>query len=273
MAAPRLPLIIETKQLHAHLRDDKLLVVDLGKFAAYNEAHVPGAVHLPYSCIVRAEQPAMGLLPTPEQLSRVFGQLGLTPDTHVVAYDHEAGGRASRLLWTLDIIGHRHRSLLNGGIHAWVNDGHHAEAGINEPHTREYNAEIVHPELIADKRYLLEHLHDPEVVLLDTRSANEFSGEDKRAERGGHIPGAVNLETLLTMDGGNHLRLLPDDKLKDMLGRLGVTPDKEIIVYCQTHHRSAHTYVLLKHLGYPRVRGYDGSWSEWGNDLSLPIEN
>jgi thiosulfate/3-mercaptopyruvate sulfurtransferase len=93
-----------------------------------------------------------------------------------------------------------------------------------------------------------------------------------RAARGGHIPGAVNLNWTLAMDEQRQLRCKADATLRALLETIGVTPDKEVILYCQTHHRSAHTYLVLKHLGYPRVRGYAGAWSEWGNDPTLPVE-
>ena len=95
---------------------------------------------------------------------------------------------------------------------------------------------------------------------------------DQRAARGGHIPGAVNLNWMDTMDPQRQLRLQPAPVLRQLLDLRGVTTDKEVIVYCQTHHRSAHTYWVLRYLGYPRVRGYPGAWSEWGNDPSVPVE-
>ncbi|NBP95882.1 MAG: sulfurtransferase, partial [Gammaproteobacteria bacterium] len=110
------------------------------------------------------------------------------------------------------------------------------------------------------------------VRLLDARSPEEYSGQKVFSARGGHIPGAVNLNWQETLDTERNLRLKPPAVLMPMLEALAITPDYEIITYCQTHHRSAHAWWMLKTLGFPRVRGYAGSWSEWGNRQDLPIQ-
>ncbi len=124
----------------------------------------------------------------------------------------------------------------------------------------------------SDKDYILSRLGQPDLTLLDTRSPAEYEGRDVRAARGGHIPGAVNLNWIEAMDQTRQLRFKADPVLRRMLAAIGVTPDKEVIVYCQTHHRSAHTYIVLRHLGYQRLRAYPGAWSEWGNTPGLPVE-
>lgn len=272
MAEPRLPLIVEPADLEPALNRDGILVIDLSDPPAYAQGHLPGAVNLPYSYLVRAEPPVMGLMAEEAQLSQVLSAVGLTPDTHVVAYDREGNGRASRLLWTLDVLGHEHFSLLDGGLAAWAAEQRPIEAGNVDPKPSQYQAEIRKPEALADREYILEHLKDPSVVVLDARSAPEYAGQDRRAARAGHIPGAVNLDWTATMDPARERRLLPQEQLEQLLKDRGVTPDKEVIVHCQTHHRSAHSYVMLKSLGYEKVRGYAGSWSEWGNLPDTPVE-
>lgn len=271
METPILPLIAEPEALEAHLGEKTLLIIDLCKPEMYAQMHVPGAVHLDYAAIVHAEGPTKGLLPDEAQLSDVLSGIGLTAETHVVAYDDEGGGRAARLLWTLDVLGHRHYSLLNGGLHAWANEGHPLS---HEPTTRppsDYRATRTDDGL-ADRDYMLAHLSDPTRVILDTRSPEEFTGHKLLAARGGHIPGAVNMEWTQAMDPQRNLRLKSAETLQAMLQALGVTPDKEVLVHCQTHHRSAHTYIVLKSLGFGRLRGYPGSWSEWGNRTDTPVE-
>ena len=110
------------------------------------------------------------------------------------------------------------------------------------------------------------------MVLLDTRTPAEFSGADRRAARGGHIPGAVNVDWTLTMDPDRHRALRPADELRALYAQAGVDPDAEVVAYCQTHHRSSHTFWVLRHLGYRRVRGYPGAWSDWGNRDDTPVE-
>ncbi len=272
-AVPALPLLIEPEQLQPYLADPATLIVDLCDPTRYAAGHIPGAVHLDYADLVRAEPPAMGLLPTEAQLSEVLSRLGLTPDRQVVAYDDEGNGRAGRLLWTLATLGHEQVSLLNGGIHAWDAADGTLEAGLRHPPRGAYEARFADPPTaVADKIYLLTRLGQPDLALLDTRTPAEFAGLDRRAARGGHIPGAVNLNWTDAMDPQRQWRLQPDPVLRKLLEARGVTPDQEVIVYCQTHHRSAHTYWVLRYLGYPRVRGYPGAWSEWGNHPGLPVE-
>ena len=270
---PTLPLLIEPDELQKHLHDPNLLIVDLSKHSQYQQLHIHGAVFLDYSYITAVNRPAMGLLPDEEQISKVLSAIGFTSNSHVVAYDEEGGGKAARLIWTLHALGHFKTSLLNGGLISWYKEKH--PVTDESPRITDVPCKVKYTnmEVVADVRYILGHLDDPKVALLDARSLGEYTGEKRYADRAGHIPGAKRFEWTDGIDMEHNYRLLPDNILREKLNALGLTPDKEIIVYCQTHHRSALSYFMLKQLGYEKVRGYPGSWSDWGNRLDTPIEN
>lgn len=269
-----LPLVVEPAAVHQHLGDARVRIIDLCDATTYEAGHLPGAVHLEYAQLLRKAPPAMGLLPEASTLSDLLGRLGITPDTHVIAYDDAGGGKASRLLWTLHTVGHRRYSLLNGGLAAWTASGYAVDPNpVEPPETTHYPVNLdPQPESLADKAWVLQHLDDPGVAILDARSPEEFRGEDVRANRGGHIPGASNLEWTQVLDPDRHRRLRSDAELRALLETRGITPDKEVVTHCQTHHRSSLLWLVMRHLGYPSVRGYAGSWSEWGNDPNVPIE-
>ncbi|MFO7604600.1 MAG: sulfurtransferase [Gammaproteobacteria bacterium] len=265
-------LIIEPTELETLLQQEHVVVIDLSAAATYVQYHIPGAVFLNYEWILHSEPPRMGLLPGRTQLEQVFGAMGISPDTRVIAYDDEGGGRASRFLWTLECAGHQDFSLLNGGLQSWSHEGHKVSSEIHWPVPARFSYQA-NTDPIAERQYILDHLNHEDVVIFDARSPQEYSGAKAFAQRGGHIPGAVNIEWTETLDKAHHMRLKGDAELRDLLAAKGVLPHKEIITHCQTHHRSAHSYIVLKHLGYTRVKGYPGSWSDWGNAPNTPIEN
>ncbi len=267
-----LPLLVELEQIESSLQDPNVVIVDLSRLPSYVTHHIPGAVHLEYAALVRSAPPVMGLLPDLHQLQSTLQALGIYPDSHVVAYDDEGGGKASRLLWTLDCIGHQSTSLVNGGIQAWIQGGYDTETNRVSVTKSDYQISQYLPEAIADKNYILQHIEDENVIFLDTRTAGEFTGRDVRAARGGHIPGARHLEWIANIDIDNAVRLKPADLIESQLQALNITRDKTIVTYCQTHHRSSHTYMTLKILGFEQIKGYPGAWSEWGNDPDTPIE-
>lgn len=272
-----LPLLLEPSQLsqlsqeQAQAGAADLLIVDLGKESVYQQAHVPGAVHFNVKQLVSGQQPAPGKLAPVEQLSAALSALGLTPDTHVVAYDDEGGAAAGRFIWTLEVIGHRHYSFLNGGIHAWLAAGLPVEARPNASKPASYTARITEA-ANADLAYVLAHHRDADHVIWDARSPDEYNGSLVRAQRSGHIPGAANYEWTRALDRADALRLRPLEEVRAELAALGITGDKTVITHCQTHHRSGFTWLLGKILGFEKMKAYAGSWSEWGNLPDTPIE-
>ena len=266
-----LPLLIEAEALEPLLKHPQLLIVDLSKQQLYYRCHVPGAIYLSYAELMGGGSPAPGLLPTEERLTALFSSIGLSPDTHVVAYDDEGGGWAGRLLWTLEVIGHKHYSYLNGGIHAWVKRRMEIQSEEMRPKPSEYQVTL---DLTAsvDKQYLMDNFDRDDLIVWDARSLQEHTGEKVLTPRAGHIPGAAHYEWTTAMDQMDALRIRDLDVVREELAQCGITADKEVITHCQTHHRSGFTYLLGRILGFENIKAYPGSWSEWGHDPNTPIE-
>ncbi len=267
-----LPRLVEAKILEKELKNRQLLIIDLCRHEHYQRHHIPGAYPLAYATIVHSRPPIDGLLPTTDRLSQIFSAIGLTADHHVVAYDDEGGGRAARLLWTLACIGHHNASMVDGGLFAWVNEGHPVSSLIEQPTISRYRATLdPDSSALIDTETIIERIERGEGTLLDARSEGEYLGTKRLSTRAGHIPGAIHLEWSDMMDQSANTRLKPVETLRAMLKRCGIKDGQEVITYCQTHHRSALSWFVLDLLGY-RARGYAGSWSDWGNRSDTPIE-
>lgn len=266
-----LPLLIEPAELACRLDASDLILIDLSSAARYAEGHISGARWVDSKRTQLGQPPAPGLLPAVEQLENLFAELGHHPDAVYVVYDDEGGGWAGRFIWLLDVIGHPRYHFLNGGLQAWLADGLPVTQNIPAPATTQTLQLTLHEAPSASREYLQSRLGASDLAVWDARSPAEFSGEKVLAARGGHIPGAINFEWTAGMDRERGLRIRRD--MAQVLQGLGITPDKEIITHCQTHRRSGFTYVVAKALGYPRVKAYAGSWSEWGNLADTPIES
>ena len=179
---------------------------------------------------------------------------------------------ATRLLWTLEEIGHTNVSYLDGGIAAWTTSGFDLVTDETLVKPTNYRAKRT-GRTLAEKDYILSKLGNPNTVILDTRMMEEFTNELVICDRGGNIPGAVHYNWEESIDLDNDSKLKSEKALINVMNDLGVIPEKEIIVYCQTHLRSSHVYYVLKNIGYPKVLGYAAGYSEWGNDEQTPIEN
>lgn len=264
-----LPLIIEAEQLQAQLNSKQLLIVDLSSEACYLQGHVPGAIHLPFKSLMSGEAPAPGRLPSEERLQQIASYIGLDDNIHVIAYDDEGGGWAGRFIWTLDVLGHKHYSYLNGGIHAWRGLGLAQESTPATAQASDYQLKPLDRSVIAEIDDILTALEKNDFAVWDARSPAEYSGEKVFSARGGHIPGAINCDWVNLMDRERDLRIRTD--AEDFLAKLGLDKNKKIVTHCQSHHRSGLTYLVGKSLGF-NIRAYHGSWSEWGNQQDTPIE-
>ena len=265
-----LPLVIEPSDLAARLAAPELILIDLTSANRYSEGHIPGARFVDPKRTQLGLPPAPGLLPAKADLQTLFAELGHREDAVYVVYDDEGGGWAGRFIWLLDVIGHAHYHYLDGGLHAWLADALPLSQDVPAAHSGVLEL-VLHSEPTATCEYLQSRIGASDLAIWDARSPAEYSGSKILAAKGGHIPGSINFEWTAGMDPARSLRIRED--MQDTLSALGITADKEVITHCHTHHRSGFTYLVAKALGYPRVKGYAGSWSEWGNLAQTPVES
>lgn len=268
--AAKLDLFVKPATLHAAMDDADVQIVAVDTADAFADAHLPGAHMLAMADFTAKDGAIGGLIPDDATLADVFSQAGLRNDAHIVAYDRAGDGQASRLLYTLDVMGHEKFSLLDGGLAAWQAARLPLESGA-ATHAKSRFQVARHPDGIADRDWIARHLDAGNVRFLDVRSAAEFAGEDVRSARGGHVPGAVNLDWQQLKNEHGQLRDLAE--IRRMLADRGIDESKEVATYCQTHVRSSYAYLVLKALGYDHVRGYPGAWSDWGNADDTPVES
>jgi thiosulfate/3-mercaptopyruvate sulfurtransferase len=245
------------------------LVIDLRPPEDFAGGHIPGAVHLDLWGLSLVDTDPAPLKAFMWIIDHLFNLRGVDASTPVVVYDDQSGMRAARAFWFLEYFGHQHVQVLDGGFGAWVTAGRPVTRDAAHPPKSAW-AGTPQPETLATWRDVQARIGQPGTVILDTRSEAEYDGSLVRAKRGGHIPGAVHVEW--TRNLGPDGAFKPAAELRAMYEQAGVTPDKEVVTYCQGGYRAAHAYLALRLLGYPRVRNYTGSWKEWGDREDLPLE-
>ena len=245
------------------------LLLDLRPAEEFAAGHLAGAFHIDLwgvSLIDTSEAPLRAFM---WMIGHLFSLRGVTPDHPVVVYEATSGMRAARVFWFLEYLGHPNVRVLDGGVSAWTRAGLPLTTVAVPPTPSKWHGEP-NPEVLATAADLSARLGKLETAIIDARSDAEYYGEEVRAKRGGAIPGAVHLEwkNNLTADG----TFKSATELRAMYEALGITPDREVVTYCQGGYRAAHTYLALRLAGFPRVRNYTGSWKEWGDREDLPIE-
>jgi len=264
-----IPKLLEPEALVDMLDQPNILIVDLCNDTLYSKKHIPGAAHISSQELMSGSVPGPNKLPPKERLEAMVNSIGLTDDKHVVVYDDEGGGWAGRFIWTLDVIGHKNWSYLNGGLIAWHNEGFPTTSEVPEPKSIERNVTIDRTPII-EAEEIMAQLDSGDLQIWDARTPEEYSGERGVAERNGHIPGAINCNWTSMMDFKRNQRILDD--AKERLAELGIHSDKPTITHCQSHHRSGFTYMLARILDFKDIKAYEGSWAEWGNRNDTPIE-
>ena len=245
-----------------HGRLDEVVLIDVRAGEDYAGGHIEGARHFDlYGLDINdtAEAPLDAFLWMMETL---FGAHGVGNDCPVVFCEQESGSRAARAVWFLDFFGHSDARLLDGGLQAWQTAGLETTTATTPVERLDWQG-ARHQDRLATRFDVIGAIDDQDTVLVDTRRESEVRGTEKRARRVGTIPGALHIEWSRHLDENGAFR--PADEVRALYESLGVTPDKTVIPYCHTGYRSAHTYLVLRMLGYTQVRNYLGSWEEWGN--------
>lgn len=246
----------------------RLRIVDARSPARFAKGHIPGAIPLPLSAVTRLEGSAQALLPQSE-FEEAVGSRGIASGDPLVFVGERGAQEAAYLFWAFDYYGHQPLFILDGGMEAWQKAGGPVTADSPaEPPAARYTARP-NPRLRASRADVAAAIGDEGVQFLDTRTPDEFTGRIRLTRRGGHIPGARRFDWESVLD--EELKLRPPSELRRLLVQAGVDPGKRQILYCLTGPRAAHTYWVLRSLGFDAAL-YDRSWSEWGNDESLPVQ-
>ena len=270
--------LVDAEWVQAHLTDPtvRLIEVDVDT-TAYEQGHLPGAVGFNWQKDLQDQ-----LVRAPvskEQLEALLSRAGVTNDTTIVLYGDNNNWFAAWALWILKYYGHRDARLLDGGRVKWLADKRELTTEVLSYPRTSYAAEAPHNDIRAFRDQILRSLGRTGFALVDVRSPGEYSGEllapanlpQEGAQRGGHIPGAANIPWSLAVREDGTFK--PAEDLRSLYESKGITAEKEVVAYCRIGERSSHTWFVLHYLlGYPTVRNYDGSWTEWGSLIGVPIE-
>jgi thiosulfate/3-mercaptopyruvate sulfurtransferase len=245
------------------------LLLDLRPPEAFAAGHIPTAIHLDLWGVSLIDTDPAPLKAFMWMIEHVLAVHGVDASTPVIVYDEQSGVRAARAFWFLEHFGHPSVRLLDGGFNAWVASGLPVTRDAAPPPKSEWTG-TREERTLATWKDVKDAIGRAGSVILDTRTDAEHEGTLVRARRGGAVPGAIHIEWTRNLAESGEFKSA--DELRKMYVDAGVTPDREVITYCQGGYRAANSYLTLRLLGYPRVRMYIGSWKEWGDREELPIE-
>ncbi len=268
--------LIEAEELSDRLNDSNVKILDIRRETDYQNAHIDGANFLWRNELEDTTYSYAGMRPTKRQLEELLGKKGIKSDDFIVLYDNIGACDAARVWWALKLYGHEKMAILNGGLKAWVDFG----GSVTDVKPVIQNENFVFSNrdnfnLLIEREDFQSSLLLNKSVLLDARSSDEFFGsrQKKGASRSGRIPNSMNIEWVNAINFGGDMKFRTIEELKENYKAV-IETEGEIIVYCHSGVRSAHTlFVLTELLGLQNVRNYDGSWTEWSYFKELPIES
>ncbi len=270
--------LVTTEWVTDHLSDPKIRIVEVDvDTSAYDQGHLQGAIG--WNWQTQLQDPVRRDLIDKRAFEELLGRSGISNDTPVILYGDNNNWFAAWAFWELKYYGHNNVRIMNGGRKKWLEEKRPLSTETPRPQPTTYRAKDPDQAIRARRDEIFAVLDRRSTAqLVDVRSVDEFTGKviappgmTETAQRGGHIPGAVNVPWAQAVNEDGTFKTA--DALRQLYGGKGVAGNNEVIAYCRIGERSSHTWFVLKYLlGYNQVRNYDGSWTEWGNLVGAPIE-